>query len=256
MLLCTKNHFIKSLAQVLDGHEGSGSDEERRRTGQEMMKRIQDYATDDTGLNPACEVWSWEAKTPGRKSSQSTGDKRSPGNRRSSQTHGNARAERGSCRQLVNGKPPRRGQQIVYVDGAFDLFSCGHTEFLRCVTQAEEESAAGRGWYDGAAKQKRIAECGEDYGPAYIVAGIHDDEAVNYWKGINYPIMNIFERGLCVLQCKVRFLSPYRQNLLTAIPVYSCRHFCRTLYYLGLLSQVLTLRRLTFVRISRPYFFC
>jgi ethanolamine-phosphate cytidylyltransferase len=34
---------------------------------------------------------------------------------------------------------------------------------------------------------------------------VHSDEAINDYKGINYPIMNIFERGLCVLQCKVSF---------------------------------------------------
>jgi ethanolamine-phosphate cytidylyltransferase len=48
-----------------------------------------------------------------------------------------------------------------------------------------------------------VAQTGEDYGPIFLVAGIHDDEVINQWKGINYPIMNIFERGLCVLQCKV-----------------------------------------------------
>ncbi|PTB74916.1 Nucleotidylyl transferase [Trichoderma longibrachiatum ATCC 18648] len=41
-----------------------------------------------------------------------------------------------------------------------------------------------------------------DYGPAYVVAGVHEDRVINEWKGVNYPIMNIYERGLCVLQCK------------------------------------------------------
>jgi ethanolamine-phosphate cytidylyltransferase len=48
-----------------------------------------------------------------------------------------------------------------------------------------------------------VKEYNEDYAPAYIVAGIHDDDVINHWKGLNYPIMNIFERGLCVLQCRV-----------------------------------------------------
>ena len=42
-----------------------------------------------------------------------------------------------------------------------------------------------------------------DFEPAYVVAGIHNDRVINEEKGLNYPIMNIFERGLCVVQCKV-----------------------------------------------------
>ena len=80
-------------------------------------------------------------------------------------------------KQLVSGKPVQPLQRIVYVDGGFDLFSSGHIEFLKRVYEAEK-------------------------GQAYIVAGVHDDEVINHWKGLNYPIMNIFERGLCVLQCK------------------------------------------------------
>jgi len=43
-----------------------------------------------------------------------------------------------------------------------------------------------------------------------VMAGIHDDIVINQWKGLNYPIMNIFERGLCLLQCKVRKLNIVR----------------------------------------------
>ncbi|KAK5005347.1 hypothetical protein LTR28_007822, partial [Elasticomyces elasticus] len=78
---------------------------------------------------------------------------------------------------MVSGQPPQAGQRVVYVDGGFDLFSSGHIEFLRRVVEAEE-------------------------GKAYVVVGVHDDNIINEWKGINYPIMNVFERGLCVLQCK------------------------------------------------------
>ncbi|PCD28763.1 hypothetical protein AU210_011320 [Fusarium oxysporum f. sp. radicis-cucumerinum] len=85
--------------------------------------------------------------------------------------------ERGSFRQLIEGPGPKPGQRVVYVDGGYDLFSSGHIEFLRQVLLEEEKLAR------------------ED-------VGVHEDEVINQWKGINYPIMNTFERGLCVLQCK------------------------------------------------------
>ena len=40
MLLCTKNHFIKSLIGMLSGVEGPGSPDERKELGKEMMQRI------------------------------------------------------------------------------------------------------------------------------------------------------------------------------------------------------------------------
>jgi len=175
MLLCTRNHFIRSLLQTLSGDEGPGSLEERRKLGEEMSQRIRDYATDESGLQPGPQVLSW------------TGSKAAKENDLSE--------EMGSYRTMVNGKPPKQGQRIIYVDGGFDLFSSGHIEFLRQVRLAEQALARKNGWYDGT---------GKDYGPAYIVAGVHDDEVINHWKGVNYPIMNIFERGLCVLQCRVR----------------------------------------------------
>ena len=92
---------------------------------------------------------------------------------------------------------------MVYVDGGFDLFSSGHIEFLRLVTAAEEQLARNDGWYDQQAVDERKGK-GADYGPVFVVVGVHDDEVINHWKGVNYPIMNIYERGLCVLQCRVR----------------------------------------------------
>lgn len=88
-----------------------------------------------------------------------------------------------ACNPLVTGVAPTPGQRIVYVDGGFDLFSSGHIEFLRRVV--EKEHAEGNT-------------------NVYVVAGVHDDKTINHWKGLNYPIMNMFERGLCVLQCRVR----------------------------------------------------
>lgn len=168
MLLCTKTHFVKSLEDVLEGKEGSATEEERVAVGSAMLQRIRDYATDESGLKPGPEVWTWQgsplAKVDGGK------------------------AEPGSFTRIVPGVGPIPGQRIVYVDGGFDLFSSGHIEFLRQVYQTEN-------------------------GNAYIVAGVHDDNVINHWKGLNYPIMNIFERGLCVLQCKyvsaVVFSTPF-----------------------------------------------
>ena len=174
MLLCTKNHFIKSLLGMLSGTEGPGSLEERKKLGEEMMQRIRDYATDESGSRPGLVVTSWMGSKAAKED--------------------DVLEEEGSYLDIVNGILPRPGQRIVYVDGGFDLFSPGHIEFLRQVAKAEEEIGRKNGWYDDQAK---------DYAPAYIVAGVHDDEVINHWKGVNYPIMNIFERGLCVLQCRV-----------------------------------------------------
>lgn len=114
---------------------------------------------------------------------------------------------------MVDGNGPKPGQRIVYVDGGFDLFSSGHIAFLQTVAELEEKLGQESGWYASEAAEKRVQETGSDYGPAYVIAGIHDDEVINYYKGINYPIMNILERGLCVVQCKyihsVVFGAPY-----------------------------------------------
>lgn len=175
MLLCTKNHFIKSLTDKLKGKTEQGVSQSSQETGQDMLQRIMDYATDETGLNPGAEVWTWKPSASPAESA-------------------------GTYEKLVAGITPMPGQRIVYVDGGFDLFSTGHIEFLRRVHEAER-------------------------GQAYIVAGVHDDEVINHWKGLNYPIMNIFERGLCVLQCKyinaVVFGAPFlpRKAFLETIPL-------------------------------------
>lgn len=183
MLLCTRRHFIKSLIRVFDGEEGFGNETERKQVGQEMRQRMKDYATDETGLRPGAEVWSWA------------------GSKAAMEDH--VAEESGSYTKLVVGHGPKSGQRLVYVDGGFDLFSSGHIEFLRQTLKAEEALGQKNGWYSEAAVTERVTEYGEDFGPAYIMAGVHDDEVINHWKGVNYPIMNIFERGLCVLQCKV-----------------------------------------------------
>lgn len=63
----------------------------------------------------------------------------------------------------------------VYVAGAFDLFHVGHLDFLE---QAKKHGD-------------------------YLIVGLHTDPVVNNYKGSNYPIMNIHERVLSVLACKV-----------------------------------------------------
>jgi ethanolamine-phosphate cytidylyltransferase len=189
MLLCTKTHFIKSLEKVLAGEEGPGSDAERNAIGEEMSSRMKEYATDEHGKDPFAEVWSWQPSVrPHPRSSASSNH--THGRHGSSSNHHNhhrIRDEAGTFSKIVSGSGPREGQPVVYVDGGFDLFNPGHIEFLRSVHALE----------DG----------------AYIVAGVYNDDVINSVKGINYPIMNIFERGLCVLQCKyihaVTFNAPY-----------------------------------------------
>ncbi|KAF2471719.1 uncharacterized protein BDR25DRAFT_303167 [Lindgomyces ingoldianus] len=222
MLLCTKTHFIHSLENMLAGEEGPGGEEERKKTGEAMLQRIKDYATDSSGLAPGCDVWYWHASRPAKErrttQSSSSGERRlSAGNHSNPHHHHHShhavKEEKGKFTRLVEGKGVKPGQAVIYVDGGWDLFSSGHIEFLRLVTQTEEDAAKDRGWYTDEAKKERIEKAGEDYGPVFLVAGIHDDDVINHWKGINYPIMNIFERGLCVLQCKyvhsVVFGSPF-----------------------------------------------
>lgn len=193
ILLCTKGHFITSLSRKLAGEEGPGNEEERCTLGNDMKRMIQEFASDATGLRPGCEVWNWVDCH-----------------------HSLREINRYHCPRplmhLVKGKSPKPGQRVIYVDGGFDLFSSGHIEFLRLVHKVEEAGQA-NGWYNECARSLRIKEHGEDYGPAYVVAGVHDDETINDRKGLNYPIMNIFERGLCVLQCKVSLYSKRPQCL-------------------------------------------
>lgn len=183
MLLCTRTHFIKSLENVLAGTEGGGTEEERKATAAAMNDRLALYATDETAKAPGAEIWFWRASLEAK--SEETA------------------LEKGEFRQFLNGPGPQPGQRIVYVDGGYDLFSSGHIEFLRNVLLEEEKFAKETDWFSEGAVAKRKQATGKDYGPAYVVVGVHDDNVINSWKGVNYPIMNIYERGLCVLQCKV-----------------------------------------------------
>lgn len=37
----------------------------------------------------------------------------------------------------------------------------------------------------------------------YLIVGVYDDQTVNDYQGTNLPIMNVYERVLGVLSCKV-----------------------------------------------------
>lgn len=77
--------------------------------------------------------------------------------------------------QFSDGKSPQPDDKIVYVAGAFDLFHVGHLDFLQ-VAKKEGD---------------------------YLIVGLHTDPAVNRYKCGNHPIMNLHERVLSVLACKV-----------------------------------------------------
>ncbi|KAK3377914.1 hypothetical protein B0H63DRAFT_417590 [Podospora didyma] len=204
MLLCTRSHFIKSLEKTLAGKEGPGTDAERKAEGEAMKERIKLYATDETAKNPGVDVWFWSSEDDAAKKDSSKSAAR-------------------TFKELFKGAGLKPGQRVVYVDGGFDLFSSGHIAFLRCVTQVEEDLARKEGWYARQAVDERKGK-GADYGPVFVVAGVHDDEVINSWKGVNYPIMNIYERGLCVLQCRyinaVIFGAPFTptKKYLSSLP--------------------------------------
>ena len=236
MLLCTKEHFIKNLVDALDGREGKGSEEEKVKTGQQMRTRIREYAAAPNGKDSFVEVYSFKPKhrpMERRRSSvrsvrsvRANSDTTSSSSDVQQQAHRAHDTGKGVFTSLVPGVPPKPGQRIVYVDGGFDLFSSGHIAFLQTVTALEEEHGRQSGWFSEAAKAQRIKDFGSDYGPAFVIAGIHDDEVINYHKGLNYPIMNIFERGLCVTQCT------YVHGIIFSAPYIPSRTYLSTLPFL------------------------
>jgi len=68
----------------------------------------------------------------------------------------------------------KAGDKVVYMDGAFDMFHCGHIETLRAAKEMGD----------------------------FLLVGIHDDATVNLHRGRNFPIMNLHERTLSVLSCR------------------------------------------------------
>ncbi|CAM8966784.1 unnamed protein product [Rhodiola kirilowii] len=81
--------------------------------------------------------------------------------------------------QFSNGKGPGPDAHIVYIDGAFDLFSCwtcGGTHFVIL----------------------RLARGLGDF----LLVGVHTDQTVSAKRGKHRPIMNLHERSLSVLACR------------------------------------------------------
>jgi ethanolamine-phosphate cytidylyltransferase len=76
--------------------------------------------------------------------------------------------------QFGNNKAPKATDKIVYICGAFDLFNAGHIEAL-----------------------KKAKEFGD-----FLIVGVHTDRAVNQRRGAGFPILNLHERVLSVLQCR------------------------------------------------------
>lgn len=74
----------------------------------------------------------------------------------------------------VGMKSPRAGMSIVYIDGAWDMFHCGHVAILK--------EAKKRG--------------------DFLIVGIHNDTIVNRERGCNLPLMNLHERVLSVMGCR------------------------------------------------------
>lgn len=73
-------------------------------------------------------------------------------------------------------------QSVIYVDGDFDLFTAGHISFLRTVTASHRQLGGLE---------------------AFLVVGLYDDAVVSGCKGSGFPVMNMVERALSVLQCRV-----------------------------------------------------
>jgi len=71
-------------------------------------------------------------------------------------------------------KAPTNDIKVVYIDGAWDMFHCGHVAVLK------KAKAQGH----------------------YLIVGIHGDAIVNAKRGYNLPIMNLHERVLSVLGCR------------------------------------------------------
>jgi len=76
--------------------------------------------------------------------------------------------------QFSEGREPKPSDVIVYIDGTFDLFHPGHVAIL-----------------------KEARKLGD-----YLIVGVLPDDVVNEKKGFGWPVMNLYERVLCVLSCR------------------------------------------------------
>ncbi|KAK9371382.1 hypothetical protein V1509DRAFT_614496 [Lipomyces kononenkoae] len=189
MLLCTKNHHIKTV-----GTENVQAALANAKVGKhvnglitsETIEKFRVYATGEDGKHPRDGVFIWTVSL--------------------------AEHDTGQLTTLVEpcAKFMQTHKRMIYVDGGFDLFFAGHIEFLRLVSQYAADLS-------GSIADGAETEIG-------IVVGIHSDATVNAFKPLNYPIMSLFERALCVLQCKfvshVVLQAPYcpTQPFLDALP--------------------------------------
>eukprot|EP00548_Thalassiothrix_antarctica_P005682 CAMPEP_0194139184 /NCGR_PEP_ID=MMETSP0152-20130528/8908_1 /TAXON_ID=1049557 /ORGANISM="Thalassiothrix antarctica, Strain L6-D1" /LENGTH=375 /DNA_ID=CAMNT_0038836961 /DNA_START=251 /DNA_END=1378 /DNA_ORIENTATION=- len=71
-------------------------------------------------------------------------------------------------------KAPLPTMKVIYLDGAFDMFHCGHVALLQ--------------------EAKKLGD--------YLIVGVHNDVIVNRMQGQNLPLMNLHERVLSVLGCR------------------------------------------------------
>ena len=76
--------------------------------------------------------------------------------------------------EFSSNKIPKKGDKVVYIDGAFDILHIGHIETL-----------------------KKAKEMGD-----FLYVGVHDDFTVNKFRGKNYPILNLNERVFNLLALK------------------------------------------------------
>ncbi|KAK9246121.1 hypothetical protein V1506DRAFT_536322 [Lipomyces tetrasporus] len=184
MLLCTKNHHIKTVRS---------EDVETALANAKIGKHVEGLITFEAIEKFRAYATAEDGKLP--RDGVFIWTSSSPGN------------DAGILTTLVDPSPKfmQSHKRMIYVDGGFDLFFAGHIEFLRLVSQF------------AATVSDAEAEVG-------IIVGIHSDATVNKFKRLNYPIMSLFERALCVLQCKfvshVVLQAPYcpTQAFLDALP--------------------------------------
>ncbi|ODV89793.1 hypothetical protein CANCADRAFT_4419 [Tortispora caseinolytica NRRL Y-17796] len=87
-------------------------------------------------------------------------------------------------RNLVKGDLPTYPNGCIYLDGSWDLFHTGQIEFLRRVGEIAQQSQKG------------------------VIVGIFSDADCE-------PVMNLIERGLCVMQCR------YVSRVILNVPLYA-----------------------------------
>jgi ethanolamine-phosphate cytidylyltransferase len=97
--------------------------------------------------------------------------------------------------KIIKGRVPTTEQRFIYTDGAFDLFTAGHVHFLQSIISIEKQRYPNL--------------------EPYLLVGIYDDEAVFGSKGMGFPVLNMLERALMLLQVQVRFVQPMREPCLS-----------------------------------------